>query len=62
MTDHEYDFECLDCGEMFTEGVGYNNCEHEFCNDDCLASYEGGKIDAAMDRYEDDMIEGRAGR
>lgn len=50
------EYECLDCGGFFCKGAGYNNCEPEFCDDECLASFEGSLIDAAMDRAEDELI------
>jgi len=54
----DHDYECTTCGKGFNydTGCGYNNCEPEFCSEDCMNDREGTLIDAAMDRVEDDRV------
>lgn len=53
----DLEFECTVCGKGFNyeTGVGHNNCEPEFCSEDCMASELSTIIDAAYDRMKDDL-------
>ena len=53
-----HDYECTVCGKGFNydTGVGHNNCEPEFCSDDCYTDHYASQIDAAMDRLKEDNI------